>query len=488
MTGPYGRLIADYRESGLHPFPVAGKAPCVKAYASSRPSPITTKRWATVFSDANLGLPTRREGLVVLDIDHPSAAAIIEAAAGRSPLRVGTRQGEHAYFADPRREFRGVIHPNGQQFDIKGAGSADYVLLPGSVNGDATYTLLDYDGDDPIAEFARRLADLPPLSAQAYQDLVRRPSGLIQVSWPVRPASNTVLLDAATVPQGARNLALFLATCREAHEIRRRHGDGDVALAALADRMVGVNAALCLPPLGDVEVERLVRGVWTRTLVGINRPPPSKSRHIRAALQRMGKEARGLVLWGWLTETATQGEDIELAPVRVARAIPGWGRHDAEAAIKALVAQRVLRLVGSARRGRGNATRYRLLEPLLSRVSFTDGLHRLGGDADALALLVLLAETWGPEGEAPISAEGMARQLGGPFGRWTRVKIVKARDRLESAQLIERLPDRRISVRRPRAMFQLRATGVLKMLEIVPVDIHRPPALEVRQPRHCQAS
>ena len=296
------------------------------------------------------------------------------------------------------------------------------------------------------------------------------------------------MLDAAPVPEGARNQTLFLAACREAHEIRRRFGDGDHGSSALADRMAGVNAALCVPPLDDPEVVRLTQGVWSRTLAGINRPPPTRGRQIRSAMQRLGKEARGLVLWGWLTETVTDGEDFDLAPVRLARAIPGWKRHDAEAAIRALVSLRVLGRVGAARRGRGNATRYRILEPLVSRISFADGLHRLGGDADALALLVLLAETWGPEAQAPVSAEGMARHVGGPFGRWTRVRITRARNRLEAEGLMERLPERRSGIRRPRAMFQLRANGVLKMLEIVPVDIHRPPAAVIESAHLCQAS
>lgn len=252
--------------------------------------------------------------------------------------------------------------------------------------------------------------------------------------------------------------------------------------------MSAVNATLCSPPLDVTEVELLARGVWARTLAGINRQPPRKGRHIRGVLQRLGKESRALVLWGWLTETAIDSDDLELAPIKLAHAIPGWKRHDAEAAIKALVGHKIMRPVNDARKGRGNITRYRLLEPLVSRVSFAEGLHRLGGDADALALLVFLAETWGPESQAPVSADGMSRLVGGPFGRWTKPKILKARVRLQEAGLIERLPERRTSVRRPRAMFRLRATDVLKMLEIVPVDIHRPPEEEATLQPLCQVS
>jgi hypothetical protein len=302
-----------------------------------------------------------------------------------------------------------------------------------------------------------------------------------------------ILLSGAVIPQGARNAALFKAACRDAHELRRRHGDGDEGLAALTNQAVAFNSALCSPPLEDHEVDKLADGVWKRTLAGVNRPPARKNRHVRSVLQRLGREVRSLALWGWLSQSGFDIDDIELAPARVAAAIPGWKPHDAEAAINGLVGRDVLRQVRARGRGRGNAGRYQLRDPLVSQVSFAASLHTLGGDAAALALLAFLVDTWGADARAPISAEGMSQTVGGPFGGWTKVKILRARDRLEVAGLIERLYVRRRGVRRPRALFQVRAAAVLKISEIVPVGIHRPLGLlaseaQLQQVQEGQAS
>lgn len=493
MTGPYGRWIADYRDGGLHPFPVEGKRPCVTAYAKRRPSAAATVKWAQAFPAANLGLPTRRERLAVLDADDPDAVALFEAIVGATPLRVRTRRGEHWYYADPANEIAGAIHPQGQPFDIKAAGSADYVLAPGSEHQGLAYEIIGYDGDDPIGEFARRLRDLPRFSASARNDLVQQPRGLVQARPSLVGVAAPILLSGAVIPQGARNAALFKAACRDAHELRRRHGDGDEGLAALTNQAAAFNSALCSPLLEDHEVDKLADGVWKRTLAGVNRPPARKNRHVRGVLQRLGREVRSLALWGWLSQSGFDIDDIELAPARVAAAIPGWKPHDAEAAINGLVGRDVLRQVRARGRGRGNAGRYQVRDPLVSQVSFAASLHTLGGDAAALALLAFLVDTWGADARAPISAEGMSQTVGGPFGGWTKVKILRARDRLEAAGLIERLEVKRRGVRRPRALFQVRAAAVLKIPEIVPVDIHRPLGLlaseaQLQQVQEGQAS
>lgn len=483
MSGPYARWIAEYRDGGLHPFPVDGKRPCVTAYAQRRPSTATTDRWAQAFPTANLGLPTRRERIAVLDADDHSAVALFEAVAGHTPLRVRTRRGEHWYYADPTGEIAGAIHPGGQPFDIKGTGTADYVLVAGSEQHGVIYDILGYEGADQIAEFVRRFCDLPRLSPAAHRDLLQQPSGLVQVRRSLIAARNTILLDGASITEGARNAALFKATCRDAHEIRRRCGDGDEGLSALVSQATAINDTLCVPPLGADEVDKLAAGVWKRTLAGINRPPARRNRHVRGVLQRVGRQLRSLALWGWLTQGGFDIDDLELAPARIAAAIPGWKPHDAVAAIKGLVDRDVLRLIHAGGKGRANVSRYRLAEPLVSDVSFAVGLNILAGDPAALALLVFLVDIWGAEARAPISADGMASTVGGPFGSWTKVRILRARGQLEAAGLIERLEAKRTGIRRPRALFQVRARDVLKMLEIVPVEIHRPPAPAARLQR-----
>lgn len=473
MTGPYSRWIADYRDSGLHPFPVDGKRPCVTAYGARRPGPAALDRWTKAFPLANLGLPTRREGLAVLDADDPAAIELFKAVAIDTPLRVLTRRGEHWYFADPIGAIASAIHPNGQPFDIKASGKSDYVLVPGSEHGGVTYRLAD-DEEISVAEFARRLKALPTLGPAKLRELLQQPHGLIRARPVVARRGETVILTGAPIVVGTRNDTLFKAACRDAHDVRRRFGDLDDGLSDLVDRAQAYNDTLCVEPLLAAEVEKLAQSAWTRTLSGVNRPPARHRRHIRDALCRMGRQVRGLALWGWLTQSGLDTNDIDLAPGRVAAAITGWKAHDAEAAITALVSAGVLRLLQAGGKGRGRAARYRLVEPLVSEVSFAVGLHRLKGDATALMLLVFLVDRWGDASNAPISAEGMSQFVGGPFGGWTKVKIVKARDHLEAAGLIERLKMKRTSARQPRAMFQMQAASVLKIPGNVPVDIHRP--------------
>jgi hypothetical protein len=477
MTGPYRRWIADYRDSGLHPFPVDGKRPCVTAYGARRPSPAALDRWSQAFPLANLGLPTRREGLAILDADDPAAIALFQAIAGYTPLRVLTRRGEHWYFADPTGAIASAIHPNGQPFDIKASGKSDYVLVPGSEHGGVTYRLAD-DEEVSVAEFARRLKALPRLEPVKLRELLQQPHGLVRVRPVVARRGETVILTGAPIPVGIRNDTLFKAACRDAHDARRRFGDADDGLADLVDRVQAYNETLCVEPIPAAEVEKLAQSAWTRTLSGVNRPPARHRHHIRDALRRLGRQVRGLALWGWLTQSGLDSNDIDLAPGRVAAAIPGWKAHDAEMAISALVSAGVLRLLQAGGKGRGKAARYCLMEPLVSDVSFAVGLHRLKGDAAALMLLVFLVDRWDAASNAPISAEGMSQLVGGPFGGWTKVKIVKARDHLAATGLIERLEMKRISARRPRAMFQMRAASVLKIPGNVPVDIHRPPSRE----------
>lgn len=473
MTGPYSRWIADYRHSGLHPFPVDGKQPCVRSYAARRPSPVALDRWTVAFAGANLGLPTRREGLVVLDADDPAAIALFEATVGYTPLRVRTRRGEHWYFADPSGLVASAIHPNGQPFDIKASGKADYILLPGSEHGGALYRLSDQD-QVSVAEFVRRLGALPPLDPDKLRELLQQPRGHVRPRSSARHSGATIILKGAPIEVGARNDSLFRAACRDAHDVRRRFGDTDDGLKELIGRMEGYNDALCTEALPAAEVEKLAQSAWGRTLSGVNRPPSRHRRHIRDALRRIGRDVRAFALWAWLSQSGLGTDDVDLAPARVANAIPGWKRHDAEAAIKTLIRAKVLRVLQAGAKGRGRVARYRLTEILVSDIAIAPALHRLEGDAAALALLVFLVDVWGDAATAPISAEGMSQSVGGPFGAWTKVRLVKARDRLVEAGLIERLAVRRTGVRLPRATFQVRAADVLKMPGNVPVEIHRP--------------
>lgn len=180
-VGPYELRAAQYCAHGVRPFPVDEKVPHVTHYAGKRPGVVTLEKWVKNFPAANLGLPTRREGLVVLDADDADAVLLFEALGISTPLRVKTRRGEHWYFKNDGNEFAGVCRPGGRKLDIKAAGSADYVLLPGSVHDGVMHRLLDCDDEDMVAEFARRLRFLPPLDRAVYDQLVEKPSSAVAV-------------------------------------------------------------------------------------------------------------------------------------------------------------------------------------------------------------------------------------------------------------------------------------------------------------------
>lgn len=251
--------------------------------------------------------------------------------------------------------------------------------------------------------------------------------------------------------------------------------------------MHALNQSRCAPPLDAQEVDRISGSVWRLTLSGTNRPPLARADHMRDLYRRVGRRVRSLALWGLLSQGRMDHSDIELSPSRVVGMAPGWSRRDADAAIKGLVELQILQTLVPGGKGRGRIARYRLAEPFNARVDFAAALKAVEGDAAAVALLTFMDACWGHAGVAPISAEGMSKHVGGPFSEWTRVKIEKARAKLETAGLIKRSSAKRSVAelrnrRRPRAMFHLCCGCVLrapldvpKMPEIVRVEIHAPP-------------
>jgi len=148
--------------------------------------------------------------------------------------------------------------------------------------------------------------------------------------------------------------------------------------------------------------------------------------------------------------------------------------HDAKAALVALAASGAMVVKQAGGRGRGRRVIYTLERTLVSRVDFAKALATLDGDHGAVALLAHLVEFAGADGRAPVSVLGMSEARGGPFARWTRCKLEKARVKLETTGLLVRDDDLRRGIRRPRAMFLVRAASVLKIPQNVPVDIHPP--------------
>lgn len=395
-VGPYAQWAEIYLTHGLRPFPVNGKRPHVRRFAGQAPSADTIRLWTRKFPLANLGLPTAREGLMVLDADDAEAIALFEAVAGPTPLRVGTLRGEHWYYANPMGKKGGPSPRDGPSFDIKAAGPADYVLLPGSWNGQNIYRLLECEGDEMIVEFAHRLRDLPVLEQAAYQELMQRPAGHALSRPRLASPETPTLLTMGEIPEGRRNSSLFQAACSNAHRMRETYGDGMLGIAALADWVSTLNAMLCIPPLEDAEVDEIVRSAWQRTLNGVNRPCTRFSPNMGRILKRTGaRRLRSLVLWGLLSQQDVDRRDLELAPVRLAATVANWKRHDAEVAIKGLLDLGVLKALHIGGRGRGNTSRYMLVEPLVSKMCFARAAAAVNGDAAAVALLAFMIDSWG---------------------------------------------------------------------------------------------
>ncbi|MDZ4110423.1 MAG: bifunctional DNA primase/polymerase [Brevundimonas sp.] len=474
MAGPYGQYSESYFDRDVRPFPVEGKRPCIANYNLSRFGSKVREKLATKFPDANLGLLTARSRLAVIDVDDRGLIDSIIAIAGPTPLRVQTRRGEHLYYRDSRSRFVGISQPGGQAYDIKGSGSSDFVLIPGSTNAGVTYGIVGYEGTDIAGEFSRLLQEIPSLTDDAYRRLAPRSCTPNVERWKRKDEGSTYILQGAQIPVGQRNQTLFRAACRDAHEIQRSYGGVEAGRAALASRCASYNDALCELPLPDHEIGRLASSAWKLTLSGINRPPRRSNIYVGERLKRMGKNVRALALWGWLTQEIPDISDFELAPVRLASLMLGWKRHDAEEAIRGLTKVGVLAVVEKGGRGRGRVTRYRLTEGFVSDLSFSKVLARVNGDAAAVALLAFVVDAHGPSGRAELSAGGMASMVNGPFGRWTKVGIRKAYDLLVKTGLLNRVHRDRSGVRAPRALFQICASGVLKMPGIVPVELHAP--------------
>ena len=232
-TAPCSCGDADCSSPGKHPRTQNG-------FKDASIDPTVIEGWWTNWPDANIGIVTGvGSGLAVLDIDprhggDDTLAELVEQHGGLpETIEVATGGGGvHLYFACPAvgQRSKNAFRPG---LDLKADGG--YVVAPPSLHESGEYYAWAVHPDE--VEVAAAPAWLLELVN------ARRPSA---PSTAAKPVENVIL-------DGGRNTHL----CRIAGGLRRKGVDPSAIEAAL----LAENQARCQPPLGEVEVLKVARGI-----------------------------------------------------------------------------------------------------------------------------------------------------------------------------------------------------------------------------------
>ena len=117
-----------------------GKVPVVswKPWQQTRPGAENLRAWFGNGKRRNLGIVTGHiSGIVVVDLDSPTALAWAMANLPATPLRVSTRQGEHWYYRHPGRDISNAVRvttPTGETLELDIRGDGGYVVAPSSTH------------------------------------------------------------------------------------------------------------------------------------------------------------------------------------------------------------------------------------------------------------------------------------------------------------------------------------------------------------------
>jgi hypothetical protein len=230
--------LLPYLTRGVSLFPVRGKRPCTRnGFKDASRDLEQWTRWAEEFPGCGWAAPTgESNGFDVLDADTLEAVAEGEARLPPGP-RVRTGGGGMHFYV---RHVPGARNWAKRRpgFDYRAEGG--YVVLAGSI----------HESGQPY-EWVEGTADLPLPDAPEWLSELQRAAAS-------RPASG------ARYVEGERNDRLF----RIASAVRAKGGD-------VLDEVRLSNEELCLPPLGDKEVQRIVESA-SRYSAG--RAPHSKSK------------------------------------------------------------------------------------------------------------------------------------------------------------------------------------------------------------------
>ncbi len=242
-----------YAESGYAIFPLQPreKTPLIKDWRNRATNEMTTIReWWGQWPAANIGLPTGAVNrLWTLDVDGPEGAKTMRALQqehGDLPKgsRMYTGKGQQSFFQwDDLRSIGNTVGKIGPSVDTRGQGG--YTILPPSVHPSGkTYTWRDL----PKGALMPTVLSAPDWLV----NLIRSPQARTPES--AGPLSTDQLC--AVAPEGARNASLARMVGR-VFNITDPPEDLELATAI----MRWWNAACCMPPLDEEEVERTVLSV-----------------------------------------------------------------------------------------------------------------------------------------------------------------------------------------------------------------------------------
>jgi hypothetical protein len=197
--------------------------------------------WWKRTPDANVAVPTGEvSGLVVLDIDDGGSDSLWQLEQDHGELRdtatVKTpRHGQHLYFKWPGTQVKTTAGVIGHGLDVRGDGG--YVLVPPSRTAHGEYVVDREVPFEPMPGWLITLANYDGAPAGKR-----------------RPLWETVV----EVPEGRRNDTLT----RLVGHLLARNVDIDVVFTAVH----AVNEVRCKPPLGGVEVDRIIESICAAEL------------------------------------------------------------------------------------------------------------------------------------------------------------------------------------------------------------------------------
>lgn len=288
----FSQHAATYLDAGLAPFPVdtRTKRPLVKNW--NRAGARASRAWLDRFGDADgIGIGMgERSRIVEVDVDLAGDAALAAALDrfGETPVTIRTASDKSKAWYRHAGEGRRIRAIEGLPIDILGGG---FTIAPPSYRADLGRGYAFLTGG--VADLDR----LPTIRANAL-DAPRH------------------LLTAAGIPEGQRNIKLFLACMTHA-----RHCDDVEALIDVAQTFAGQMPV----PLNPNEVERTARSAWRyeaegRNFVGLRRP---QLNGWDKAMDDLSDTPDAFYLWSIFLRFHHNRAEFAIAPAAMAASL-GW--------------------------------------------------------------------------------------------------------------------------------------------------------------------
>jgi hypothetical protein len=216
-----------------------GKHPCCRWTEASTSDPETIGA-ALAGRLRNIGIDTRKSGLLVVDEDQHGAFTQYAASVGQEipeTFTVSTAQGRHFYFRQPAQPLgNGTGALSGRPIDIRGAG---YVVAPGSVHETGViYTPANPSKPvAPVPDWLVTALRSPPPGARSQ--LAQPGNGAGSVRSRLRGVIAVVLdatpPDHAAGRKGNRNERLYWAACRAVEMVTAGELDQATAVSVLTE-------------------------------------------------------------------------------------------------------------------------------------------------------------------------------------------------------------------------------------------------------------